>query len=409
VILIVVQALLILTFTAASVALAAVEAAFYLLKRRRLSHIALQNPRAELVNRYLQDPPTLLMPVHMGTYTAHLAMTVLLISLLLDALGEWAMPAAFLFMIVYLLLFRLSVPYTFVRRNPERSLLVLLPVFHPYAQALSPLVAALRKRAAGESALAELDETKPPPLREVPPPPVHDEDEGRLVEAVARFAETLVRDVMTPRPDVVAVAASATVEELRRVFRETKYSRVPVYGDNLDDIVGVASVRDLVEYDGEGTDPVGPLARPAFVVPATKKIADLLKEFQAGRSTFAVVIDEYGGTAGLVTVEDIVEEIVGEIKDEYDVEAEPISMEQDGAVVVAGRVKVDRLEQALEAPLTDGEKVGTVGGLVTTVFGRVPRPGESVEYRGFAVEVMDAEGKRVNRVRFRRVAEAPPP
>ena len=408
-ILIVVQALLVLTFTAASVALAAVEAAFYLLKRRRLSHIALQNPRAELVNRYLQDPPTLLMPVHMGTYTAHLAMTVLLISLLLDALGEWAMPAAFLFMIVYLLLFRLSVPYTFVRRNPERSLLVLLPVFHPYAQALSPLVAALRKRAAGESALAELDETKPPPLREVPPPPVHDEDEGRLVEAVVRFAETLVRDVMTPRPDVVAVAASATVEELRRVFRETKYSRVPVYGDNLDDIVGVASVRDLVEYDGEGTDPVGPLARPAFVVPATKKIADLLKEFQAGRSTFAVVIDEYGGTAGLVTVEDIVEEIVGEIKDEYDVEAEPISMEQDGAVVVAGRVKVDRLEQALEAPLTDGEKVGTVGGLVTTVFGRVPRPGESVEYRGFAVEVMDAEGKRVNRVRFRRVAEAPPP
>jgi len=409
VILIVVQALLVLTFTAASVALAAVEAAFYLLKRRRLSHIALQNPRAELVNRYLQDPPTLLMPVHMGTYTAHLAMTVLLISLLLDALGEWAMPAAFLFMIVYLLLFRLSVPYTFVRRNPERSLLVLLPVFHPYAQALSPLVAALRKRAAGESALAELDETKPPPLREVPPPPVHDEDEGRLVEAVVRFAETLVRDVMTPRPDVVAVAASATVEELRRVFRETKYSRVPVYGDNLDDIVGVASVRDLVEHDGEGTDPVGPLARPVFVVPATKKIADLLKEFQAGRSNFAVVIDEYGGTAGLVTVEDIVEEIVGEIKDEYDVEAEPISVEQDGAVVVAGRVKVDRLEQALEAPLTDGEKVGTVGGLVTTVFGRVPRPGESVEYRGFAVEVMDAERKRVNRVRFRRVAEAPPP
>ena len=407
--LIIIQALLVLTFTAASVMLAAVEAAFYLLKRRRLSHISVQNPRAELVNRYLQDPPTLLMPVHMGTYTAHVAMAVLLISLLLDALGAWAMPAAFLFMIVYLLVFRLSVPYAFVRRNPERSLLVLLPVFHPYAQALAPLVAALRKRAAGESALAGMDDTKPPPLREVPPAPVHDPDEGRLVDAVARFAETLVRDVMTPRPDIVAVAAAAPVEELQRVFRETKYSRVPVYGDNLDDIVGVASVRDLIEYDGDGSDPVGPLARAAFVVPETKKIAELLKEFQASRSTFAVVIDEYGGTAGLVSVEDIVEEIVGEIKDEYDVEAEPISVEQDGALVVAGRVKVDRLEQALEAPLTDGEKVGTVGGLVTTVFGRVPRAGEKVEYRGFAVEVIDAEGKRVNRVRFRRMEEAPPP
>jgi CBS domain containing-hemolysin-like protein len=378
------------------------------LKRRRLSHISVQNPRAELVNKYLQDPPTLLMPVHMGTYTAHLGMTVLLISILLEALGEWAMPAAFLFMVVYLLLVRLSLPYSFVRRNPERSLLVLLPFFHPYAQALAPLVAALRKRAAGESALAEADETKPPTLREVPPAPVHDPDEGRLVEAVARFAETLVRDVMTPRPDIVAVPASSTVEDLLRVLGETKYSRVPVYGQDLDDIVGVVSVRDLVEYDGDGSDLAGPLARPAFVVPATKKIAELLKEFQAGRNTMAVVINEYGGTAGLVTVEDIVEEIVGEIKDEYDVEAEPISVDPDGAVVVAGRVKVDRLEQALEAPLTDGEKVGTVGGLVTAVFGRVPRPGESVDYRGFAVEVMDAEGKRVNRVRFRRKAEAAP-
>jgi magnesium and cobalt exporter, CNNM family len=409
VITIVLQALLVVLFTGVSMMLAAVEAAFYLLKRRRLSHIAVQNPRAELVNRYLQDPPTLLMPVHMGTYTAHVAMTVLLTALLLDAFGQWTLPVVFLFMVVYLLVFRLSMPYTFVRRNPERSLLVLLPLFHPYAQALAPLVAALRKRAAGESALAVADETKPPTGPEVPPAPVHDTDEGRLVEAVARFAETVVRDIMTPRPDVVAVAAAATVEELRRIFRETKYSRVPVYGDNLDDITGVASVRDLVEYDGDGTDAVGPQARPAFVVPETKKIADLLKEFQAGRSTFAVVIDEYGGTAGLVTVEDIVEEIVGEIKDEYDVEAEPISVDHDGAVVVAGRVKVDRLEQALEAPLTDGEKVGTVGGLVTSVFGRVPRPGESVEYRGFAVEVMDAERKRVNRVRFRRVAPAPPP
>jgi CBS domain containing-hemolysin-like protein len=406
----IVETILVVTFTAVSGMLAAVEAAFYLLKRRRLSHVALQNPRAELVNRYLQDPPTLLMPVHMGTYTAHVAMTVLLISLLFDALGQWSIPVVFLFMVVYLLVFRLSVPYTLVRRNPERSLLVLLPVFHPYAQALAPLVAALRKRAAGESALAALDETKPPRFAapEVPPAPVHDPDEGRLVEAVARFAETLVRDVMTPRPDIVAVAAAATMEELRRVFRETKYSRVPLYGENLDDIVGVAVVRDLVEYDGDGSDPAASLARPAFVVPETKKIAELLKEFQAGRNSFAVVINEYGGTAGLVTVEDIVEEIVGEIKDEYDVEAEPISVEHDGSVVVAGRVKVDRLEQALEAPLVDGEDVSTVGGLVTAVFGRVPRPGESVDYRGFAVEVIDAEGKRVNRVRFRRKAEAPP-
>ena len=240
--------------------------------------------------------------------------------------------------------------------DPERSLLVLLPAFHLYARALAPLVAALRKRAAGQP--AEPDEITVVP--EVPPPPVHEPDEDRLVDAVNRFAQTLVRDVMTPRPDIVAVAAGATVADLKAAMRETKYSRIPVYGENLDDIVGVVTARDLLEYEGQPQDVLQPLSRPVFLVPETKRIAELLKEFQAGGMAFAVVIDEYGGTAGIVSVEDIVEEIVGEIKDEYDAEAEPIAVEGDGSVTVAGRVTVDRLEQALEAPLEDGGDVGTV-------------------------------------------------
>jgi putative hemolysin len=207
-----------------------------------------------------------------------------------------------------------------------------------------------------------------------------------------------VRDVMTPRPDIVAVPAGGTVADLKAAMRETKYSRIPVYGENLDDIVGVVTVRDLLEYEGQPADPLQPLARPVFLVPETKKIAELLKEFQAGGMAFAVVIDEYGGTAGLV----FVEEIVGEIKDEYDAEAEPIAVEGDGSVLVAGRVTVDRLEEALEAPLNEGEDVGTVGGLVATLFGHFPQPGEKIDFRGFTVEVVDAERKRVNRVRFRR-------
>lgn len=386
---------------AISLSLAAVEAAFYLLKRRRLSHVAHNNRRAELVNRYLEDPPTLLMPVHIGTYTAHVAMTVTVTSLLLGLMDhhDWALIVSFAIMLVYLLIFRLTVPYALVRRNPERSLLVLLPAFHFYARVMAPLVAALRKRAAGQTASDQEEITVVP---EVPPAPVHDPDEGRLVDAVNRFAETLVRDVMTPRPDIVAVPASGTVADLKAAMRETKYSRIPVYGENLDDIVGVVTVRDLLEYEGQPTDPLQPLARPVFLVPETKKIAELLKEFQAGGMAFAVVIDEYGGTAGIVSVEDIVEEIVGEIKDEYDAEAEPISIEGDGSILVTGRVTVDRLEQALEAPLNEGEDVGTVGGLVASLFGHFPQAGESIDYRGFTVEVVDAEKKRVNRVRFRR-------
>jgi CBS domain containing-hemolysin-like protein len=226
------------------------------------------------------------------------------------------------------------------------------------------------------------------------------------VDSLQRFTETPVRDVMTPRPDIVAIPAAAPVRDLWRLMRETKYSRIPVYGENLDDIVGVVEIRDLIDYDGDIEEPVRPLAKNVYLVPETKRIAELLKDMQAQRTTFAVVIDEYGGTAGIASIEDIVEELVGEIKDEYDVEAEPITVEKDGAVVVAGRVNLDRLEQALETTLTDADDVGTVGGLVTTLFGRIPRAGERMEHCGFDVEVLDAERKRVNRVRFRRL---PPP
>jgi CBS domain containing-hemolysin-like protein len=391
---------LLVILAAASIGLAAVEAAFYLTRRRRLSHVSMQNPRAEMVNRYLDDPPTLLMPIHIGTFTAHAGMTVIITSLFLDWLAHWAMLLAFCAMVIYLLLFRLSLPYSLVRRNPERSLLVLIPFFHFYAQGMAPLVRALRKRAALQP---EEPEVPPPPaVPEVPPPPVHERDEVRLVDSLERFSDTPVRDVMTPRPDIVAIASSATVCDLRRVMRETKYSRIPIFGENLDDIVGVVEVRDLLDFDGEVSQPLKPLARPVFLAPETKKIAELLKEMQAQRTTFAVVIDEYGGTAGIVSVEDIVEELVGEIKDEYDIEAEPISVEKDGAVIVAGRVNLDRLEQALETELDASGDVGTVGGLVASVFGRIPRAGEKIDYRGFSLEVLDAERKRVNRVRFTR-------
>jgi len=397
--------LVLAVLAAASLLLASVEAAFYLLKRRRLSHVALQNPRAEIVNRYLEDPPALLMPVHMGTYTAHVAMTVVIAALFLHNLGQWAMLVAFLSMVIYLLVFRLSVPYALVRRNPERSLLLLTPFFHAYARALRPLVEALRRRAEPERAEADQPSAAAP---EVPPPPVLDTDESRLADSLARFAETQVREVMTPRPDVVAIAAEATVRDLRQVMRETKYSRIPVYGESLDDIVGVAEVRDVMDFDGSEDEPLKALARPVHMVPETKRIAELLKEMQAQRTTFSVVIDEYGGTAGIVSVEDIVEELVGEIKDEFDVESDPIAVEPDGSILVAGRVNLDRLEQALEAPLSEQSDVGTVGGLVAALFGRIPRAGERLDYRGFTLEVVDAERKRVNRVRLRRKpAETP--
>jgi putative hemolysin len=395
---------LVLTFVVLallSMTLSAVEGAFYFCKKRRLGHLTgAQNPRAAVVNRYLQDPLLLLMPVHIGTYTAHVGMTVCVTALLIDHLARWALLAAFSVMVVYLLAFRLTLPYALVRRSPERALLLLLPAFDAYARALHPLVRVLRQRAAPEALVASEQRAA---ATAAPPAPVHDADEERVAEAVRRFSVTQVREVMTPRPDIVAMPATGTVGDARRVVHESKYSRVPVHGKDLDDIQGVVTVRDLVAFDGDAGAPVTSLVRKVLMVPDAKRIAELLQEMQAARTTFAVVIDEYGGTKGVITVEDILEELVGEIEDEFDIDVQPISMEGDGAVVVAGKVNMERLEEALQASLTEeGVATSTVGGWVTAAFGRIPRVGEKVDFRGYTVEVLDAGHKRVNRVRLRR-------
>jgi putative hemolysin len=389
-----------------SVVLSSVEAAYYLTRRRHLAHLATHHPRADMAYRYLDDPARLLMPIQMGTYMAHVMMTAVITAALLDLLQHWAVAVAMLTMVIYLLLFRLTLPYALVRKHPERALLILIPFFDAYSRLMSPVILVLRRRATREVPAEEEEDPKAP--SEVAPAPVHESNEARLETSLLRFSQLLIRDVATPRPDIVAIEATASVADLRRVLRETKFSRLPVFGENLDDIVGIVSVRDLLEWEGEPSDPIKPLLRPALLVPVTKKAADLLKDFQAKRTTFAIAIDEYGGTTGVVTVEDIVEELVGEIKDEYDIEAEPIVAEDDGALLVSGRVNVDRLEQTLEASLANGAEVDTVGGLVTTLFGRIPRSGERIEHHGFQLEVVAAERKRVNRVRIRRLPEPSP-
>ena len=251
---------LLVILATASIALAAVEAAFYLLKRRRLSHVAMPNPRAELANRYLDDPPTLLMPIHIGTFTAHAGMTVIITVLFLDLLAHWAMLVAFLAMLIYLLLFRLTLPYALVRRNPERSLLVLLPFFHLYAQALGPLVTALRKRAVLEPGAPDAaDETPRPVAPRCRRRPSTTPTTTRLEDALARFC----RDPGARRDDAAPRHRGDRGLGNRRraapLMRETKYSRIPVFGENLDDIVGVVEVRDLIDFDGRPErDAAGP-------------------------------------------------------------------------------------------------------------------------------------------------------
>jgi CBS domain containing-hemolysin-like protein len=386
---------------AISISLAAVEAAFYLVKRRRLAHLAVNNPRAELVNRYLEDPPSLLMPIHIGTYTAHVGITVVITAMFLERLQHWAIVVAFGAMVLYLLLLRLTLPYSLVRREPG--------AVAPPAAAVLP-----RLRPAPESAGAHLAAPGPRRARLLRGRRDADADARGAARARARSGRGPPAQGRRPLRQHQRQGCHDPAARHRRPARQRDRGRPhpPHPRDEVQPDPGLRREPGRHRRGGHGarphrprgpaSAPLRPLVRAALVVPETKKIAELLQEFQAGRITFAVVIDEYGGTAGLVTVEDIVEEIVGEIKDEYDLEAEPIVVEPDGAVLVAGRVNVDRLEQALEVPLTEGDNVDTVGGLVAAAFGRVPRTGERIDYKGFTIEVVSAEHKRVNRVRFRR-------
>ena len=228
-----------------------------------------------------------------------------------------------------------------------------------------------------------------------------DADERGLIESVIAFGDRLVREVMVPRPDMGCVGADLTVAEAMAEAGRNGYSRIPVSGTGLDDIVGVVHAKDLMRAHLEGRDgqAVGSLARTPRFVPETKQADDLLRDMQAGRFHMAVVVDEYGGTAGLVTMEDLLEEVVGEIVDEFDHEeplAQPVA---GGGIRVHGRMPIDELDELLGETLPEGDW-DTVGGLIFDALGHVPEVGEAVVVAGRRFGVEQVVGRRITRVRI---------
>lgn len=231
----------------------------------------------------------------------------------------------------------------------------------------------------------ELEET-----RELKP------DDKEMISSIIEMHDTSVREVMVPRVDMVCAEKSRPIPELLELIREMGHSRIPIYGDSVDDIVGVAYAKDLLQLSEDPEEEKGleDLLRPPYVVPETKKAAELLKEFQQEKIHLAIVVDEHGTTAGLVTLEDLLEEIVGEIQDEYDDEDPMYEALSDGSFLVHARLNIDTLNDILDLDITpDGFE--TVGGLVFNELGRVPEPGEAVSFRNFRIVVREVEGQRI--------------
>ena len=234
---------------------------------------------------------------------------------------------------------------------------------------------------------------------------VIDDEERELIESVFALDDTIVREVMVPRTDMVAVVSEFSITEVVDLAIEKGLSRLPVFAEDIDDIVGVCLMKDLTraERAGRGAQQVRTVMRRARFVPETKHAGDLLREMQAGRYHLAVAVDEYGGTAGLVTLEDVVEELVGEIVDEFDVEEPLVEPLAGGEALVHGRMPIDQLSTLVRSKLGEGDW-DTVGGLIFSTLGHVPTVGESIEEGGVLLKVERMEGRRITKVRMTPVA-----
>src|SRR3954451_10507914 len=232
-------------------------------------------------------------------------------------------------------------------------------------------------------------------------------EERELIHSIFEFGDTVVREVMRPRPDVIAVEAEATVDEAITTAINAGFSRLPAYEETIDNVVGLIFLKDLAARAtaGEGNEPVSTCLRPATFVPESKRVAELMREMQKEKFHMAVVVDEYGGTAGVVTMEDLLEEIVGEITDEYDIEEPQLERLDDGTLRVPGRTPIDEVNEELDAELPD-EEWDTVGGLVFSTLGHVPAEGECLTFGGYEFCAERVQGRRIVSVTVRPAPEA---
>src|SRR5829696_2982193 len=317
-------------------------------------------------------------------------------------------------------IFRQLIPLFISTRNPEGTLLFLLPVVRPFFPIMAFIAdpfqrlfdRSRRKDQVAEDGEEEEENDDSGDLQALidvgEAEGILEEEEGELIHSIIEFGDTRVNEVMTPRPDIVAVPAETTVREARDIILDSKYSRLPVYREQIDNVEGMIYVRDLLQCwaDRREDESIESLVRSVYFIPETKPVAELLEEMQKAHAQLAMVIDEYGGVCGLVTVEDILEEIVGEIEDE-DIageELEEIVEGVEGSYKVLASTEIGKIERLFDMEIEDDDFT-TIAGLIINESGRVPAVGELLTIRGLEVEVLEADERRILRVRVKKAQE----
>jgi putative hemolysin len=382
-------------------------------------------PRADFLRSIVEHYHSFSFTLTFGIHLAIATIAILITSVAFKIHNVRFLLIAFAAVVATLIIFRLVVPLLLTQNNPARMLLWLrlpLKVIYPALAIISlpiyRMLRGLQREVVVDLQTEEEEDTSESELQALldvgEEEGIIEQNEGEMIQSIIRFSDRTVGEVMTPRTKVFAVSADASLETVRDVMIESKYSRLPVYQDQIDHIEGVIYVRDLLTHwaSGETNKTALQLARPTYFVPESKPTDELLREMQKAKVQMAMVIDEYGGIAGLITLEDLVEEIVGEIEDED--EPEPhvteteVLLEADGTYSVLGAVEVGKIERLFEAELA-ADDFTTVAGLVINQLGHLPTIGETVDFQGLRFAVTEADERRVSRVNIAKLAEQAAP
>ncbi len=401
-----------------SIFFAASETAFTRMSRIRAIALAEDgNRRAQRLAAMLEHPERTLNVVLLMVLVAQLTTATLIGVLLEGSAGAWGVVIGIVLQIVLFFVIGEVAPKTFAVQHTERAALALTPMlwfltyFAPLRW-LSNLLIGVANVVLPGKGLKQGPFVTEEDLRTMADVAAEEDaietEERRLIHSIFEFGDTVVREVMLPRPDMVAIDATDTIEDAIERAIERGYSRLPVCEEgSTDDIIGLVYLKDLVRRarSGEGAQEVRLAVRPAIFVPEQKRVSELLSEMRTKQFHMAIVIDEYGGTAGLVTLEDLLEEIVGEIADEYDVEQPAVERLDDGSLRVRGSTPIDDVSEELGVELPDTEW-DTVGGLVLNLLGHVPEEGEVVGFDGVEFRTEHVQGRRIASVRITRRATA---
>lgn len=395
------------------------ETAITAVGRGKLMALQERHPsRRRFLGWLADDPQRALTVTLVANNLVNIAASAVATSLALDLMGEGGVFLAVAIMTVLIVIFGEILPKSIAIIRSEGILILVLPFLRFLSWFFGPLLLATIAVVRGLGKLIRVDISPQHAFvtREEIEQMVTigeasgalEEEERKMIHGIISFEETRAYEIMVPRTDVVALQQDVSIEDAVQVFITHGHSRVPVFGENIDRITGILYVKDVIPrmVEGEMAASVETVMRPALFVPETMRIADLFTLMKNKRVHMAIVVDEYGGTAGIVTLEDLLEEIVGEIQDEYDQEQLPIQKNPDGSYTVQGSVNLEDLSDKLHYPFTS-EDVESVAGLIISLSGRFPSRGQHILYGDWDFEVLDVEDHRVLSLRVMRTGTEP--